>query len=262
MFYSLKQLHRGKKRVSGRCNSGRVSIRHRGGGHKRSYHFVDFFRSIKKNYFFRVCGFKYDPNRTAFVAVLVSSSSKLGGKTEFHCILQPKGLVLDDFISNFSFQNFSNFLVGSSYPLSRIPVGGIIHNVEFHSKNGGQVARAAGSFSQVIQKEKKVLLKLPSGQTAFFNSASRCVFGSVGNEQHKLVRLVKAGRSRWLGRRPSTRGVAINTNDHPHGGGEGKSQVGRHPVSPWGKLTKGKKTKKQNASLPKKKSKDSFAYSR
>jgi large subunit ribosomal protein L2 len=240
MFVNFNTISCGKKKISGRNNAGSITCWHRGGAHKRKYKFVDFFRRENViNYI--VCGFEYDPIRQNYVAII---STRFKGKIFFSRILSPKGLSTGIVIKNFSFGALS-FTVGNSYYLQDIPAGSFVHNIEPRKITGSKFVRASGCFAQVIQKAaKNVLVKLPSGQLFSFSSGCRCTFGTLSNENKKLVILGTAGRSRWLGRRPTVRGVAINPVDHPHGGGEGKSQIGRHPVSPWGRLTKGKKTGK------------------
>lgn len=239
MFYNFKDTLCGKKHISGRSNTGKTTVWHRGGGHKTSYKFVDYFRK-PSNFFFKVAGFEYNSARSSFVVTLVSHYKK---QKIYSRIIQPKGLLLFSLVINHE-ENISSFNVGNSYFIKDLPVGSFVHNVEKVPGFGGKYARAAGTYGQVVQKsETDVLIKLPSGKLVLCQAQVRCTFGMVGNENHKLVVVGKAGRSRWIGRRPIVRGVAINPIDHPHGGGEGKSQVGRHPVSPWGKLTKGKKVK-------------------
>ena len=239
MFYNLKTISIGKKKISGRNNQGRITIRRRGGGHKRRYVFVDFFRTLRFHASY-ICGFSYDPNRSAFLSIL-SSNTTSGPR--FHSILQAKGMHLGMVVSNFFNTSIETVSLGSSYFISALPVGAFIHNLERCPNRGGQLIRAAGCFGQVVLKQDSVLIKLPSGNICAFSPTCRAVFGVLSNETHSLVSDLKAGKSRWLGRRPSVRGVAINPIDHPHGGGEGKSKVGRHPVSAWGRLTKGKKTR-------------------
>lgn len=240
MFVSFNTIHCGKKKISGRNNSGAISCWNRGGAHKRKYKFVDFFRRANILSYI-VCGFEYDPIRQNYVAII---STRFIDKVFFSRILSPKGLAVGIVLKNFSFGVVS-FNAGSSYYLQDIPAGSFVHNIEPRKMAGAKFVRASGCFAQVIQKAaKNVLVKLPSGQLFSFNSCCRCTFGVLSDENKKLVVIGKAGRSRWLGRRPTVRGVAINPVDHPHGGGEGKSQIGRHPVTPWGRLTKGKKTRK------------------
>jgi large subunit ribosomal protein L2 len=239
MFFKLNSMSVGKKKVSGRSNLGSVSCWHRGGAHRNSYKFIDFFRKVD-NLTYIVRGFEYDPNRNSFLVVL---STQVGSKLFFSRILFPKQLQLGSIVKNYALGSL-NFGVGNSYCLNDLPTGAHVHNIEKKPSFGGSLVRAAGCFAQVIQKSLNVLVKLPSGQLVSLSSKSRCSLGAVGFENFKLIVIGKAGRSRWLGRRPTVRGVAINPVDHPHGGGEGKSQIGRHPVSPWGRLTKGKKINK------------------
>lgn len=240
MFFSYKSISCGKKKISGRNNTGSITCWHKGGSHKKTYKFIDFFRR-ESALVFIVCGFEYDPIRQTYVAIIMS---RFLGKTFFTRILAPKNLVIGSLLKNFSFGAIS-FKVGNSYYLQDIPAGSLVHCIESRKLAGSKFVRAAGSFAQVIQKSATaVLVKLPSGKLFSFSAFCRCTFGILSNENKNLVVLGKAGRSRWLGKRPTVRGVAINPIDHPHGGGEGKSQIGRHPVTPWGRLTKGKKTVK------------------
>ena len=239
MFQNYKYISCGKKAISGRCNGGTTTLWHRGGGHKINYKFVDFFR--KPNLFvYKVCGYEYDANRSSFVVMLVSKFIK---KHIYTRIIYPKGLTFNSIVKNCK-KNALSYNFGDSFFIQDIPVGAFVHNVERTAGLGGKFIRAPGSFGQIIQKNaNNVLVKMPSGKVIFFNYNIRCTFGVVGNENFKLVVIGKAGRMRWLGYKPIVRGVAMNPIDHPHGGGEGKSQIGKHPVTPWGKLTKGKKTR-------------------
>ena len=165
-------------------------------------------------------------------------------KTRFHIVIQPKGVYLKYSINDYFNKNLDTAYIGSSYFLSAVPLGSLVYNLEARPRGGGCFVRAAGCYGQVLQKGLLVLVKLPSGNVIHFSGKCRCVIGVVSNELFLLVNNIKAGKSRWLGQRPKVRGVAINPIDHPHGGGEGKAKIGRHPVTPWGKLTKGKRTKK------------------
>jgi large subunit ribosomal protein L2 len=239
MFQNYKYISCGKKVISGRCNNGSITIWHRGGGHKANYKFIDFFRRPSV-FVYKVCGFEYDANRSSFVVMLVSKYKK---KNIYTRILYSKGLVFGSLIRNCK-KNVLSYNIGDSFFIQDLPVGAFVHNIEKTVGFGGKFIRAAGSFGQILQKSsKQILVKIPSGKLVFFSYNTRCTFGIVGNENYKLIVIGKAGRSRWIGYRPIVRGVAINPIDHPHGGGEGKSQIGKHPVSPWGKLTKGKKTR-------------------
>ena len=230
-----KALSCGKKRKSGRNNYGRITVRHMGGGHKRLYRVVDF----KRNKFgvegivFRI---EYDPNRSSLVALINYCDDSKG------YILAPSELKIGDKIIS---GNGVDIKVGNAMPLSLIPVGTFIHNIELKCGKGGQIARSAGTYAQIIGKEdNRVLVRLRSKVVYMINSKCLATIGIVSNANHRNRSIGKAGRSRWLGIRPSVRGVAMNPVDHPHGGGEGKSSGGRHPVTPWGVPTKGKRTRK------------------
>lgn len=223
---------------SGRNNLGRITVRHRGGGHKRHYRMIDFKRN-KDGILAEVERIEYDPNRSANICLL---KYKDGFRSY---ILAPKNLkVGDEVISGVD----APIKVGNVLPLRNIPVGSVIHAVEMRPGKGAQVARSAGISAQVIAKEDRyVLLRLKSGETRKFLASCRATLGEVGNEKHSIQSLGKAGAKRWRGIRPTVRGVAMNPVDHPHGGGEGRTSGGRHPVSPWGTLAKGKKTRKPKA---------------
>lgn len=234
MFFNLKYIKKGFKRSSGRNNQGKITIRHRGGGSKRKVFLVDFYRSIKGT--FIVCGFFQKRSGSASLALLKDIK-----KTSYHFIINPQGLQSGDLITNYAYKKKLTFNVGSSYHLSSIPVGSHVHNVEIQPEFGGKIIRSPGCFGVVLQKNIfSTLVKLPSGQLIIIPSSSRASYGEVNNYK-KFYSLSKAGQARWLGKRPAVRGVAINAKDHPHGGGEGKSRLGRFPVSPWGSLLKGKK---------------------
>ena len=223
----------------GRNSNGRMTVRHRGGGHKRLYRVVDFRRD-KYDVPGRVARLEYDPNRTAFIALLHYADG------EKRYILAPQRVqVGDELVSG----NHAEVKPGNALPLRMIPVGTIIHNVEMKPKKGGQLARSAGSQIQLMGKEGKYAqLKLPSGEMRMVLLECMATVGLVSNPDHGNVKIGKAGRKRWLGKRPSVRGVVMNPVDHPHGGGEGRSSGGRHPVTPWGVPTKGKKTRDKNKS--------------
>ncbi len=229
-----KPLTEGKKRSGGRSSSGRVSIWHRGGGHKRRYRVIDFKRD-KDGVPGRVATIEYDPNRSANIALVNYADG------EKRYILAPLGLkVGQEVISSPD----ADIVVGNCLPLKNIPVGTTVHNVELRPGKGGQLARSAGASAQILAKEGRYAhLRLPSGEVRLVLVECRATIGQVGNIDHANVSIGKAGRSRWLGRRPVVRGVAMNPVDHPHGGGEGKSSGGRHPVTPWGVPTKGHKTR-------------------
>ncbi|KGA98313.1 50S ribosomal protein L2 [Alkalihalobacillus alcalophilus ATCC 27647 = CGMCC 1.3604] len=222
----------------GRNNQGKLTVRHQGGGHKRQYRVIDFKRN-KDGIPGRVATIEYDPNRSANIALI----NYVDGEKRY--ILAPKGLKVDMMIE--SGPN-SDIKVGNALPLINIPVGTVIHNIELKPGKGGQLVRSAGTEAQVLGKEEDyVLVRLNSGETRYILSTCRATIGQVGNLEHELVNIGKAGRSRWLGKRPTVRGSVMNPNDHPHGGGEGKSPIGRKsPMSPWGKPTLGYKTRKKN----------------
>jgi len=226
------------KKSGGRNNNGRVTSRHRGGGHKRRYRMIDFKRN-KVGIPARVAAIEYDPNRGANIALLHYAD---GEKSYIIC---PGGLKVDDQV--ISSRN-ADIKPGNSLPLEAIPTGTMVHNVELRPRKGGQLARGAGVGAQVMAREGKYcLLRLPSGELRNVLVTCRATIGSVGNSELQNIFDGKAGKSRWLGRRPKVRGVAMNPVDHPHGGGEGRTSGGRHPVTPWGKPTKGKKTRKNKA---------------
>ena len=221
---------------AGRNNHGRITCRHRGGGHKRHYRIIDFKRE-KHGIPARVAAIEYDPNRTARLALLFYADG------EKRYILAPNGLEVNEMISS---GPEANVRTGCALPLARIPLGTIVHNVEFKAGRGGQLARSAGTFAQVVAKEGDyVHIKMPSNDVHLIRKECYATIGQVGNLEHNLIILGKAGRKRWMGIRPTVRGVAMNPVDHPHGGGEGKTSGGRHPVSPWGVLAKGGKTRKK-----------------
>ncbi len=230
-----KPLTQGKKRSGGRTSTGRVSVWHRGGGHKRRYRVIDFKRD-KDGVPGRVATIEYDPNRSANIALVNYADG------EKRYILAPLGLqVGQEIISSPD----ADIVVGNCLPLKNIPVGTTVHNIELRPGKGGQLARSAGASAQILAKEGRYAhLRLPSGEVRLVLVECRATIGQVGNIDHANMSIGKAGRSRWLGRRPVVRGVAMNPVDHPHGGGEGKSSGGRHPVTPWGVPTKGHKTRK------------------
>lgn len=229
-----RPLTRGKISTGGRNNKGRITSWHRGGGHKKLYRFIDFKRSLKGEAI--VEHLEYDPNRTAFVALL----SHINGDKSY--ILAPNELKVGDKIVSGVNEDIK---IGNCLMLKNIPVGTIIHNVEMKPGKGGQLARSAGTFVSLVGKDSGYAqLKLSSGELRLVPLDCRATIGMVSNLDQKNINIGKAGRSRWIGRRPHVRGVAMNPIDHPHGGGEGKTSGGRHPVTPWGKKTKGKKTRK------------------
>jgi large subunit ribosomal protein L2 len=235
----VKSLTESKRKTGGRDNYGHVSSRWRGGGHKRRYRVVDFRRD-KAGVPARVASVEYDPNRSARIALLNYADG------ERRYIVAPEGLKVNDTLSA---GPDAEIRVGNCLPLRTIPLGTSIHNVELFPGRGARVARSAGSYCQLMAKEGNYAqLRLPSGEVRSFHVDCKAVIGQVGNLDHENVSYGKAGRRRWLGRNPSVRGVAMNPVDHPMGGGEGKSSGGRHPCSPWGKITKGMKTRKRKLS--------------
>jgi large subunit ribosomal protein L2 len=234
-----KSLVTSQSKSGGRNNYGRITARHRGGGHKTKYRIIDFKRT-KLEISAKVESVEYDPNRSANIALL----KYVDGEKKY--IIAPRGLKVGDEVQagdNVDIQP------GNCLPLGNIPLGTIIHNLEMKVGKGAQLVRSAGAYAQLMAKEGKyVQVKLPSGEVRKFNKFCRACIGQVGNREHESRALGKAGRKRWTGHRPKVRGVAMNPVDHPMGGGEGKSSGGRHPVSPWGFPTKGYKTRKNKAS--------------
>ncbi|NIA08444.1 MAG: 50S ribosomal protein L2 [Nitrospiraceae bacterium] len=223
----------------GRNSYGRITARHRGGGHKRKYRIIDFHRD-KFGVPARVAAIEYDPNRSVRIALL----HYLDGEKRY--ILAPLGVKLGDLITS---DDVAEVRSGNSMLLKNMPLGTLVHNVEMRPGKGGQVVRTAGSSAQVLAKEGKyVQLRLPSGEVKMFLNTCRATIGQLGNFEHGNIKLGKAGRKRWLGRRPRVRGVAMNPVDHPMGGGEGKASGGRHPCSPWGMPAKGYRTRKKKTS--------------
>ena len=222
------------KRTGGRNKQGRMTARHRGGGHARRYRIIDFKRS-KEEIPGTVATIEYDPNRSANIALIHFADG------EKRYILHPFGLNVGDSVIT---SDTADIKPGNCMRLSAVPLGTWVHNIEMSAGHGGQVCRSAGSYAQVMAKEGKyVLLRMPSGELRQIFRDCRATIGQVGNLTHENITIGKAGRSRWLGRRPKVRGAAMNPVDHPHGGGEGRSSGGRHPVTPWGKPTKGYKTR-------------------
>jgi len=238
-----KDLHKGKpfaalteskNRISGRNNRGKITVRHRGGGHKQRYRIIDFKRN-KDDIIATVERIEYDPNRSANIALVLYADG------ERRYIIAPKGLKAGDQIVS---GNSVAIQKGNTLPLSNIPLGSVVHCVELKPKKGAQIARSAGTSVQLVAKEGNyVTLRLRSGEVRKVLSECRATLGEVSNSEHSLRKLGKAGASRWRGVRPTVRGVVMNPVDHPHGGGEGKTSGGRHPVSPWGTPTKGYKTR-------------------
>ncbi|GEL13237.1 50S ribosomal protein L2 [Lapidilactobacillus concavus] len=234
-----KTLLESQSRIAGRNAHGHITVRHRGGGHKQKYRVIDFKRN-KDDVKAVVKAIEYDPNRSANIALLHYED---GIKAY---IIAPKGLEVGTVVE--SGPN-SDIKPGNALPLANIPVGTLVHNIELKPGKGGQLVRSAGTSAQILGHEAKyTLIRLTSGETRMVLSAGRATIGEVGNEQHELINIGKAGRKRWLGFRPTVRGSVMNPNDHPHGGGEGKAPVGRpSPMSPWGKKTMGKKTRNSKA---------------
>jgi len=234
-----KSLLKPIKRSGGRNSLGRITVRHRGEGHKRRYRIIDFKRK-KDNIPATVASVEYDPNRSARIALL----HYLDGEKSY--ILAPDKLLVGDRVE--SGENVE-IKIGNTMPLANIPMGTHIHNIELHVGYGGQLARSAGGYAQLMAKEGKYAqVKLPSGEVRMILLGCRATIGEIGNLDHENISLGKAGRSRYLGRRPHVRGVAMNPVDHPLGGGEGRSSGGRHPVTPWGVPTKGFRTRRNKTS--------------
>lgn len=233
-----KSLLRPISKTAGRNNQGRITTRHHGGGHKRQYRMIDFKRN-KDGIPGRVATIEYDPNRTANIALLHYADG------EKRYILAPKGIQVGQEVVSGAEVDIK---LGNALPLINIPVGTTIHNVELKPGAGGQLVRSAGAGAQILGREGKyTLVRLSSGEVRLVLSTCRATVGQVGNIEHELVRVGKAGRTRWKGVRPTVRGSAMNPVDHPHGGGEGRTPIGRpSPVSPWGKPTLGKKTRSVN----------------
>ncbi|MDY0209046.1 MAG: 50S ribosomal protein L2 [Bacilli bacterium] len=223
------------KKNGGRNNMGKITVRHQGGGHKQKYRIIDFKRN-KDDIVGTVATIEYDPNRSANIALI----NYVDGEKRY--IIAPKGLKVGQKI--LSGEN-ADIIVGNAIPLGKIPVGTVVHNIELHPGKGGQLVRSAGSSAQILGREDKyILVRLTSGEVRKILSVCRATIGEVGNADHMNVNIGKAGRTRYLGIRPTVRGSAMNPNDHPHGGGEGRTPVGRKaPLTPWGKITLGLKTR-------------------
>ncbi|TFB14726.1 50S ribosomal protein L2 [Filobacillus milosensis] len=226
------------KKRAGRNNQGKLTVRHQGGGHKRQYRIIDFKRD-KDGIPGRVATIEYDPNRSSNIALIHYADG------EKRYILAPKGLKVDQQIMS---GEGADIRTGNALPLNKMPVGTIVHNIELKPGRGGQLVRSAGAQAQILGKEEKyVLVRLASGETRMILGTCRATIGQVGNIEHELVRVGKAGRQRWKGIRPTVRGSVMNPSDHPHGGGEGRAPIGLpSPMSPWGKPTLGLKTRKRN----------------
>jgi len=235
----VKALTEGLSRSGGRNNRGRITAFHRGGGHKRSYRMVDFKR-VKFDMVGTVERLEYDPNRTAFIALVNYEDG------EQAYILAPQRLAAGDkVVSGLASVDVKP---GNTMPLERMPVGTIVHNVELKPRKGGQIARSAGAYAQYVGRDQGwAILRLNSGEQRRVHGTCLATVGAVSNPDHANISIGKAGRNRWLGKKPVNRGVTMNPVDHPHGGGEGRTSGGRHPVTPWGKPTKGKKTRSNKA---------------
>jgi len=230
----VKTLTEGKTSKGGRNNAGRVTVRFRGGGHKQAYRLVDFKRR-KLDVAGKVERIEYDPNRTAFIALIRYADDTLA------YILAPQRLAVGDEVVA---GQQVDVKPGNAMPIANIPVGTIVHNVEMKIGKGGAIARSAGAYAQIVGRDQGyVIIRLSSGEQRLVHGQCFATIGAVSNPDHMNTSIGKAGRSRWLGRRPHNRGVTMNPIDHPHGGGEGRTSGGRHPVTPWGKPTKGKKTR-------------------
>jgi large subunit ribosomal protein L2 len=234
----VKALTRGKKKTGGRNNHGRITSNHMGGGHKQRLRLVDFKRR-KFDVAATVERLEYDPNRSGFIALIKYADGELA------YILAPQRLAVGDAVIS---GEQVDVKPGNAMPLRAMPIGTIVHNVELKIGRGGQMARAAGAYAQIVGRDQGyAILRLNSGEQRLVNGACMATVGAVSNPDHSNVSIGKAGRNRWLGWRPSVRGVAMNPIDHPHGGGEGRTSGGRHPVTPWGFPTKGKKTRKNKS---------------
>ncbi|MEC8727301.1 MAG: 50S ribosomal protein L2 [Candidatus Puniceispirillales bacterium] len=230
----VKKLTQGLTKTGGRNNSGHITAWQKGGGHKRRYRMVDFKRS-KRDIQGIIERIEYDPNRTAFIALVNYADGDQG------YILAPQRLSVGDKVIA---ADRADIKPGNAMPLSSIPVGTIVHNVELKPGKGGQMARSAGTYVQLIGRDQSYsILRLASSEVRMVRSECMATIGAVSNSDQQNIKIGKAGRNRWLGKRPHVRGVAMNPVDHPHGGGEGKTSGGRHPVTPWGKPTKGKRTR-------------------
>ena len=244
-----KSLLRPLAKKGGRNNTGKITVRHQGGGHKQKYRVIDFKRD-KDGIIGKVATIEYDPNRSANIALV----HYVDGEKRY--ILAPKGIKVGMQIVS---GEDADIKVGNSLPLVKIPVGTVVHNIEIHPKHGGQLVRSAGASAQILGREERyVLVRLTSGEVRKIRNECRATIGEVGNSDHELVNIGKAGRTRYFGIRPTVRGSVMNPNDHPHGGGEGRTPIGRKaPLTPWGKPALGKKTRNT-----KKKSNDLIVHRR
>jgi large subunit ribosomal protein L2 len=234
----VKSLTEGLSGTGGRNNMGRITARFKGGGHKRTYRVVDFKRR-KTDVAATVERLEYDPNRSAFIALVRYADGELS------YILAPQRLAVGDTVISGTNVDVKP---GNAMPIGNIPVGTLVHNVELKPGKGGQIARSAGAYAQIVGRDQGyVIVRLGSGEQRLIHGTCLASVGAVSNPDHMNISIGKAGRSRWLGRRPHNRGVVMNPVDHPHGGGEGRTSGGRHPVTPWGKPTKGKKTRSNKA---------------
>src|SRR6201996_786107 len=234
----LKALTEGKRGQGGRNNTGRITVRFRGGGHKKAYRIVDFKRE-KLDVPAVVERLEYDPNRTAFIALIKYQDG------EQSYILAPQRLAVGDTVVA---GNYVDVKPGNVMPLGNMPIGTIVHNVEMKIGKGGQLARSAGTYAQIVGRDHDyVIVRLNSGEQRLVHGRCRGTIGAVSNPDHMNISIGKAGRTRWLGWRPHNRGVVMNPIDHPHGGGEGRTSGGRHPVTPWGQKSKGLKTRNNKA---------------
>ena len=235
----VKKLTEGLTKSGGRNNAGRITARRRGGGHKRSYRIIDFKRR-KWDMAATVERLEYDPNRTAFIALIKYEDGELA------YIIAPQRLGVGDKVIAGEKVDVKS---GCAMPLRSVPIGSIIHNIEMKPGKGGQIARSAGAFAQIVGRDQTyAIIRLGSGEQRLIHGDCMATIGAVSNPDQSNIKLAKAGRNRWMGKRPSVRGVAMNPVDHPHGGGEGKTSGGRHPVTPWGKSTKGKRTRSNKSS--------------
>jgi large subunit ribosomal protein L2 len=233
----VKALTEGKNSNGGRNNNGRITVRFRGGGHKQAYRKVDFKRLRHESA--KVERIEYDPNRTAFIALLKYNDGELA------YILAPQRLAVGDTVVT---GEHADVKPGNAMPVGNIPIGTIVHNIELKIGKGGQIARSAGTYAQIVGRDQDyVILRLNSGEQRLVHGRCMGSIGAVSNPDHMNTSIGKAGRTRWLGWRPHNRGVSMNPIDHPHGGGEGRTSGGRHPVTPWGFPTKGKKTRKNKS---------------
>jgi large subunit ribosomal protein L2 len=234
----VKALTEGKSATGARNNNGRITVRFRGGGHKKAYRHIDFKRR-KFDVAGQVERIEYDPNRTGFIALIRYADG------ERAYILAPQRLGKGDTVIA---GEHVDVKPGNAMPVGNIPVGTIVHNIEFKIGKGGQLARSAGTYAQIVGRDEEyIILRLNSGEQRLVHGRCMASVGAVSNPDHMNISIGKAGRTRWMGRRPHNRGVAMNPIDHPHGGGEGRSSGGRHPVTPWGFPTKGKKTRRNKS---------------